>query len=92
MKGWEGSGDRYGDHPNFAGLEPINEPRADSISFEDLSKYYLDCYRMLRRVSPEAYFIIESRIFSTEKEWDNFMTGEEPRSLGGMILGPISAT
>lgn len=69
--------DRYGERAAFAALEPINEPRADSISFKDLSRFYSDCYAILRKHSPQAYFIIEGRIFANEREWDSFMTGPE---------------
>ena len=67
---------RYGSHPAFAALEPINEPRADTVSFADLAAYYNKCYELLRRHSPTAYFIISGRIFASEREWDQFMTGE----------------
>lgn len=68
---------RYGSHPCFVGLEPINEPTSSGVSFQDLSNYYLSCYKILRHYSPQAYFIIDSRIFASEREWDSFMTGPE---------------
>ncbi|CAI5474611.1 unnamed protein product [Closterium sp. Yama58-4] len=68
---------RYASHPAFAGLEPINEPRADAVSFDDLSRYYERCYAVLREHSPSAYFVISGRIFANEREWDDFMTSAQ---------------
>ncbi|GJP30492.1 hypothetical protein CLOM_g15556 [Closterium sp. NIES-68] len=68
---------RYASHPAFAGLEPINEPRADAVSFDDLARYYERCYAVLREHSPSAYFVISGRIFANEREWDDFMTSAQ---------------
>ena len=66
---------RYASHPAFWGLEPVNEPTTSGVTFQELSQYYLDCYGILRERSPRAYLLIMGRIFGSDREWDNFMTG-----------------
>ncbi|KAL6527240.1 hypothetical protein OROGR_016330 [Orobanche gracilis] len=67
---------RYAKNPSLYAVELINEPLSPGVSFRNLSKYYKDGYRAVRRHSPTAYVVLSNRLGTSEpREFFNLTKG-----------------
>ncbi|XP_024519973.1 glucan 1,3-beta-glucosidase A [Selaginella moellendorffii] len=67
---------RYSKNPALLGIELLNEPRSDDVSFETLKQYYTLGYQTVRKHTSTAYVIMCQRIGADPNELANLLTKE----------------